>query len=158
MRAVANRAGVSPASAYHYFPSKSALVAAVYLDLLQRRVPHTDFHDSAAARVIATMRDMAVLSSHTPGLTAACGSALMADDPAVRPLAAQIGAEVYNRIRAALGPGWPPEVTSTLLMTFSGALMNAHFQNFGDVAEQIAQAVKLVLGEPDSARANANGL
>ncbi|WP_373194258.1 helix-turn-helix domain-containing protein, partial [Mycobacterium marinum] len=34
MRAVAARAGVSPASAYTYFPSKSALVAAVYLRLL----------------------------------------------------------------------------------------------------------------------------
>ena len=86
MRAVASRAGVSPASAYTYFPSKSALVAAVYLRFLQALPLHTDVNDSTKTRVSTTMRDMAIVVADEHELTTACGAALMADDPAVKPL------------------------------------------------------------------------
>src|SRR5262249_61640515 len=59
MRAVASRAGVSPASAYTYFPSKSALMAAVYLRFLRALPLHTDVNDTTKTRVSATMRGMA---------------------------------------------------------------------------------------------------
>ncbi len=146
MRAVATRAGVSPASAYTYFPSKSALVAAVYLRFLRELPLHTDVNDATTARVSATMRDMAVAVADEPNLTAACGAALMADDPAVKPLREQIGAEVSMRIGAALGPGWPRAVKSTLQMTFAGALMTARFVSFPEIAGQLDEAVNLILG------------
>ncbi|WP_231639421.1 TetR/AcrR family transcriptional regulator [Mycobacterium sp. Marseille-P9652] len=146
MRAVATRAGVSPASAYTYFPSKSALVAAVYLRFLRDLPMHTDVNDTARSRVSATMRDMAVVVADEPELTAACGAALMADDPAVKPIRDQIGEEVSRRIAAALGPGWPRAVRSTLQMTFAGALMTARFVTFPEIAGQLDEAVGLVLG------------
>lgn len=146
MRAVATRAGVSPASAYTYFPSKSALVAAVYLDFLRDLPLHTDVNDTTRVRVSATLRDMAVMVADEPELTAACGSALMADDPAVTPIREQIGEEVSRRIGAALGPGWPRAVKSTLQMTFAGALMTARFVSFPEIAGQLDDAVNLVLG------------
>jgi AcrR family transcriptional regulator len=146
MRAVAGRAGVSPASAYTYFPSKSALVAAVYLRFLQALPLHTDVNDTTKARVSATMRDMAVVVADEPELTAACGAALMADDPAVKPLRDQIAEEVSRRIGAALGPGWPRAVKSTLQMTFSGALMAARFLSYDEIAGQLDEAVNLILG------------
>jgi AcrR family transcriptional regulator len=146
MRAVATRAGVSPASAYTYFPSKSALVAAVYLRFLRDLPLHTDVNESTRARVSATLRDMAVVVADEPELTAACGAALMADDPAVTPLREQIGEEVARRIGAALGPGWPRAVKSTLQMTFAGALMTARFVSFPEIAGQLDEAVDLVLG------------
>ncbi|BBX58596.1 HTH-type transcriptional regulator BetI [Mycobacterium shottsii] len=146
MRAVAARAGVSPASAYTYFPSKSALVAAVYLRLLRDLPLHTDVNDTTKTRVSATMRDMAMVVADEPELTAACGTALMADDPAVQPLRAQIGEEVARRIGAALGPGWPRSVKSTLQMTFSGALMTARFLSYEEIAGQLDEAVNLILG------------
>jgi TetR/AcrR family transcriptional regulator, cholesterol catabolism regulator len=146
MRAVATRAGVSPASAYTYFPSKSALVAAVYLRFLRDLPLHTDVNDSTRSRVSATMRDMAVVVADEPELTAACGAALMADDPAVKPIRDQIGEEVSRRIGAALGPGWPRAVKSTLQMTFAGALMTARFVTFGEIAGQLDEAVGLILG------------
>ena len=71
MRAVATRAGVSAASAYTYFPSKSALVAAVYLRFLRDLPLHTDVNDTTKTRVTATMRDMAVVVADEPELTAA---------------------------------------------------------------------------------------
>ena len=150
MRAVATRAGVSPASAYTYFPSKSALVAAVYLRFLRALPLHTDVNDSTRARVSATLRDMAVVVADEPELTAACGAALMADDPAVTPIRDQIGEEVSRRIGAALGPGWPRSVKSTLQMTFAGALMTARFVSFPEIAGQLDAAVDLILGAPFS--------
>ena len=146
MRAVATRAGVSPASAYTYFPSKSALVAAVYLRFLRDLPLHTDVNVTTKTRVSATLRDMAVVVADEPELTAACGAALMADDPAVKPLREQIGEEVARRIGAALGPGWPRAVKSTLQMTFSGALMTARFVSFSEIAGQLDEAVNLILG------------
>jgi TetR/AcrR family transcriptional regulator, cholesterol catabolism regulator len=146
MRAVAARAGVSPASAYTYFPSKSALVAAVYLRFLRDLPVHTDVNDTTATRVSATLRDMAVAVADEPELSAACGTALMADDPAVQPLREQIGEEVSKRIAAALGPGWPRAVRSTLQMTFAGALMTARFVSYEEIAGQLDEAVNLILG------------
>jgi AcrR family transcriptional regulator len=145
MRAVATRAGVSPASAYTYFPSKSALVAAVYLRFLRDLPLHTDVNSPTRFRVSATLRDMALAVADEPELTVACGAALMADDPAVAPLREQIGEEVSRRIAAALGPGWPRAVKSTLQMMFSGALMTARFVNYDEIAGQLDEAVALVL-------------
>jgi AcrR family transcriptional regulator len=146
MRAVASRAGVSPASSYTYFPSKSALVAAVYLHFLRALPLHIDVNDTTKTRVSATMRDMAVVVADEPELTTACGAALMADDPAVKPLREQIGEEVSRRIGAALGPGWPRAVKSTLQMTFAGALMTARFVSYDEIAGQLDEAVNLILG------------
>jgi AcrR family transcriptional regulator len=146
MRGVAGRAGVSPASAYTYFPSKSALVAAVYLRFLRDLPLHTDVNHTTKTRVSATMRDMALVVADEPELTAACGTALMADDPAVTPLREQIADEVARRIGAALGPGWPRAVKSTLQMTFAGALMTARFLTYPEIAGQLDAAVNLILG------------
>ncbi len=145
MRAVATRAGVSPASAYTYFPSKSSLVAAVYLRLLRELPLHTD-NDTTKTRVSTTLRDMALVAADEPELATACGAALMADDPAVKPLREQIGEEVSRRIGAALGPGWPRAVKSTLQMTFAGALMTARFVSYQEIAGQLDEAVNLILG------------
>jgi TetR/AcrR family transcriptional regulator, cholesterol catabolism regulator len=145
MRAVATRAGVSPASAYTYFPSKSALVAAVYLRFLRDLPSHTDVNDTTQTRVSATLRDMALMVADEPELATACGAALMADDPAVKPLREQIGEEVARRIAAALGPGWPRAVKSALQMTFAGALMTARFVSYDEIAGQLDEAVGLIL-------------
>lgn len=150
MRAVAGRAGVSPASAYTYFPSKSALVAAVYLRFLTALPLHTDVNVTTKTRVSATLRDMAVAVADEPELSVACGTALMADDPAVQPLREQIGEEVARRIGAALGPGWPRTVKSTLQMMFAGALMTARFVRYEEIAGQLDAAVDLILAAPTS--------
>lgn len=149
MRAVAARAGVSPASAYTYFPSKSALIATIYLRLLQDAPVHTDVNQTTRTRVGTTMREMALVVADEPELTAACSAALMADDPAVTPIREQIGSEVITRIQASLGPGWPSSVSTTLLMTFAGALMTARFLSFDQIAGQLDDAVGLVLGATD---------
>jgi hypothetical protein len=86
---------------------------------------------------------IAIVVADEPELTTACGAALMADDPAVKPLREQIGEEVSRRIGAALGPGWPRAVKSTLQMTFAGALMTARFVSYQEIAGQLDEAVNL---------------
>lgn len=107
---------------------------------------HTDVNDATTTRVGATLRDMAMVVADEPELTTACGTALMADDRAVAPIRQQIGEEVSRRIGAALGPGWPRSVRSTLEMTFAGALMTARFVSYQEIAGQLDEAVHLILG------------
>lgn len=149
MRGVATRAGVSPASAYRYFPSKNALVASIYLDLLSDAPLHVDVNETTSTRVTATLHDMALVGADEPALTAACATALMADDDAVAPVRVQIAAEVSRRIRSALGPGWPDTVIATLHMTFAGALMGSRFLPYEQVATQLDNAVDLILKAAD---------
>ncbi len=89
---------------------------------------------------------MAVAVVDDPEPTTACGAALMADDPAVASLHEQIGAEVSRRIGAALGPGCPRAVKTTLQMTFAGAPMTARFVTCREIAGQLDEAVELILG------------
>lgn len=146
MRTVAARAGVSPASAYTYFPSKNALVAQLYLEVLKTVPVHVDVNDSPKTRVTATMRDLALAGADEPELTAACATAMLADEPAVETVRAEITAEVARRLRAALGPGWRPAVRSTLSLTFAGALMSARFLTYEQISAQLDAAVDLILG------------
>lgn len=122
-------------------------MAAVYLRFLRDLPLHTDVSDAIRTRVSTTLRDMAVVVADEPELTVACGAALMADDPAVTPLRDQIGEEVSMRIAAALGPGWPRAVKSTLQMTFAGPLMTARFVTYQEIAGQLDWGVELILGD-----------
>ena len=51
---------------------------------------------------------------------------------------------------AALGPGWPRTVKSTLQMMFAGALMTARFVRYEEIAGQLDEAVNLILAAPAS--------
>lgn len=145
MRAVAARAGVSPACAYRHFPSKDVLVARIYFELLKDAPMHVDVNQSTVERVTATMHDMALVGVDEPELTAACATALMADDSAMLDIRIEIGAEVRRRVKASLGPGWPEAVHSTLEMTFAGALMSSRFLPYDRVTEYLDTAVELIL-------------
>lgn len=146
MRAVAARAGVSAASAYKYFPSKSALVAAIYLGLLRAVPSQIQSDDTPKTRLNAMIRDMALVAADEPELLNAFAAAVMAEDPAVGPIREEIAEEVAKRISIALGPGWSRAVKSTLLLTFSGALMAARFVPYDLVIRQLGDSVELILG------------
>nr|WP_234835034.1 TetR/AcrR family transcriptional regulator [Mycolicibacterium stellerae] len=151
VRGVASRAGVSPASAYKYFPSKSALVADAYLRQLQDVPMFTDVNQSARERVSATLREMAFVVADHPEMAAACANALISDDPGVEPARMKIAAEVGQRISAALGPGWPREVVTIIQMTFNGALITAKggYLSYPQIAEHLDEAVRLILRAPN---------
>jgi AcrR family transcriptional regulator len=150
VRGVASRAGVSPASAYKYFPSKGALVADAYLRMLQDVPMFIDVNQSAYERVSATLREMAFVGADHPEIAAACANALISDDPGVEPARVKIATEVGQRISAALGPGWPREVVTIIQMTFNGGLITAKggHLSYPQIAEHFDEAVRLILGAP----------
>ena len=146
IRSVATRAGVSPANAYKYFSSKNALVAAIYLDLLQDVPLRTDVNETTKQRVVATMNDIAMAVADKPELAIACAAALVVEDLSVKPYRVLIAQEVFRRIRAALGPGWTVSTSNTLLFTLFGALLAARFDDFESTTAYLADAVELILG------------
>ncbi|MCV7423800.1 TetR/AcrR family transcriptional regulator [Mycobacterium yunnanensis] len=148
IRAVADRAGVSPANAYKYFSSKNALVAAIYLGLLQDLPLRTDVNVPTALRVVATMEDMLLVAAHKPELATACAASLIVSEPVVEPIRKAIAEEVSRRITSALGPGWPAHMTTSLGLIFNGALIGARFESFEKVWQGLEDAVHAILGEP----------
>lgn len=125
VRGVAARAQVAPATAYTYFSSKNHLVAEVYLDLV-RQVPFfTDVNDTRIERVQQALHSLALVVADEPEVAAACTTALLSTDAAVRPVRERIGAEIHKRIKSALGPGADARTVSALEMSYFGALVHA---------------------------------
>ena len=130
---------MSPTTAYTYFSSsKDALIAEVYLRLLQGAAVHVDVNDAAETRVKAQPRDLLLLVADRPHLADACTTAVMADDSAVDDVRARIAGEIGRRIASSLGPGYRPEVAETLHLLFSGATVHARSNpgGYGTVADQ----------------------
>ena len=148
MRAVAARAGVAPATAYTYFSSKNALVAEVYLRLVRNVPLFTDVNQTTQQRVTAQLRELGLLVADEPELAAAATTALMGDEPEVRPVRDKIGLEVRRRIASALGPGAWPEVLTTLEMIFYGALVQAGTKSltYYQMADRLDSVIGLIMG------------
>jgi AcrR family transcriptional regulator len=151
MRAVAAKAGVAPATAYTYFSSKNALVAEVYLRLVQAVPLFTDVNQSTQQRVTAQLRELALVVADEPELAAAATTALMGDEPDVRQVRDKIGMEVRRRIASALGPGAWPEVLTTLEMIFYGALVQAGTKalTYYQIADRLDSVIALIMGGAD---------
>ncbi len=147
VRAVAARAKVAPATAYTYFSSKNHLIAEVYLDLV-RRVPYfTDVNESRLTRVQQALRHLALVVADEPEVAAACTTALLSNDAAVRRVRDRIGMEIHRRIKSALGPDADPRTLSALEMTYFGALVHAGSGAFTyrQIADRLTYVVGLIL-------------
>ena len=149
VRAVAARAKVAPATAYTYFSSKNHLIAEVYLDLV-RQVPYfTDVNESRLTRVQQALRHLALVVADEPEVAAACTTALLSNDAAVRRVRDRIGMEIHRRIKSALGPDADPRTLSALEMTYFGALVHAGSGAFSyrQIADRLTYVVGLILGD-----------
>lgn len=152
VRAVAARANVAPATAYTYFSSKNHLVAEVYLDLIRRVDYFTDVNDSRMDRVRQSLRSLALVVADEPEVAAACTTALLSDDAAVRPVRDRIGAEIHKRIKSALGPDADARTVSALEMSYFGALVQAGSGAFSyrQIADRLGYVAGLILQSGDS--------
>ncbi len=161
VRAVAARANVAPATAYTYFSSKNHLIAEVYLDLV-RQVPFfTDVNDTRLSRVQQVLRSLALVVADEPEVAAACTTALLSNDNAVRPVRDRIGAEIHKRIKSALGPSalgpsalgpqGDARTVAALEMSYFGALVHAGSGAFTyrQIADRLGYVVGLILGGDD---------
>jgi len=125
VRAIAARAEVSPATAYNYFKSKNGLIAEVYLRLVRTVPLFVDVNQTTHERVSKEIHALAMLGAYEPEVAAATTTALMGDEEELKPLREQIGTEVRRRLTAALGPGAPINVLSTVEYVFYGAMVRA---------------------------------
>ncbi len=145
IRTVAQRAGVSPATAYTYFASKNHLYAELFLRAIRQR-PEVELAGSGLDRVRATTRDMAVFLADQPELAAAVRIALLGTDADVERLRVDIGVEFLRRFGAALGPGHDPVLLEALVLAFSGALLQAGmglltYAEMGDRLDHVMAAI-----------------
>lgn len=150
VRNVARRAGVAPATAYTYFASKDHLVAEVFWRRLQERpLGPIDGRRRAAARVSAAIADVADVIASEPELAAACTTAMLATDPDVTRVRAEIGVELAERLQASLGEVSDPVVVDALSLALSGAMLQAGMGYFpyAELADRMAAVAELVLGD-----------
>ncbi len=149
VRNVARRAGVAPATAYTYFASKDHLVAEVFWRRLQdQAAPAPDGRRTPATRVAAAIEEMAHVVTDEPDLAAACTTALLAGDPDVARLREQIGVEMAERLRVALGDDGDAAVLDALSLALSGAMLQAGMGYFphAELSSRMASVADLLLG------------
>ncbi len=125
MQVIGNRAGISNGELRAHFRSKDAIVAEIYLDRLRAVPLEIDVEDNAQERISAQFEQLMMLLAGEPGLSAACSSALVSDEPSVRSVQQRIHAELRRRVRAAMRSGAWPEVTETLEFGLIGSLVHA---------------------------------
>ncbi|MGR6917631.1 TetR/AcrR family transcriptional regulator [[Actinomadura] parvosata] len=155
VRNVARRAGVAPATAYTYFTSRNHLVTEVFWRRLRALPPVTASSGQPGERVVAVLREIALLVSDEPELAAACTSALLGTDPDVRELRLRIGRTIHRRLLAALRPDagsgarpTPEEarVLNALEFAYAGALLHAGmgYSSYAEMADRLAEVAELL--------------
>jgi AcrR family transcriptional regulator len=147
VRAIAARAEVSPATAYNYFKSKNGLIAEVYLRLVRTVPLFVDVNQTTHERVTQEIHALAMLGAEEPEVAAATTTALMGDEEELKPVREQIGIEVRRRLTAALGPGAPINVLSTVEYVFYGAMVRAGTgsMSYDAVGRHLDGVIELIL-------------
>lgn len=152
VRNVARRAGVAPATAYTYFTSKNHLITEVFWRRLSALPPIQPSSEAPRERVIAVLREIALLVSDEPRLAAACTSALLGTDPDVQELRLRIGKTIRRRLRTALNPDATPSasdarILNALEFAYAGALVHAGmgYSSYAEMADRLAEVAELLL-------------
>jgi AcrR family transcriptional regulator len=149
IRMVAQRAGVSSATAYTYLESKNRLYAELFWRFLVEDEQAPEGAD-AVARVRSVTRNLANRLAEAPELAAAVTPALLGPDPEVDELRLRIGADFVRRFRDALGdPDNPadPAVLEALALAFSGALLQAGMglMTYAEMADRLDSVVAVIM-------------
>ncbi|MVU79553.1 TetR family transcriptional regulator [Nocardia sp. ET3-3] len=147
VRMVAAQAGVGTATAYTYFSSKEHLVAEMFWRRLAATEAPGDGEPDSTKRVLAVLRQIAMLVADEPTLAGAVTSALLGTDPDVAHLRLRIGSEIRTRLIDALGADNDLELVETLEMIYAGALVRAGmgYASYAEVAERMEKAALQVL-------------
>lgn len=147
VRTVASRAGVSPATAYTYFASRNHLFAELFLRALLTDPGPVPDAPSVVERLRSVTRHMAAVLAGSPELAAAATLALLGSDPEVERLRIVIGTEFVTRFRAAIGEPADPRVLETLVLAFSGALLQAGMglMTYTEMGERLDDVVAVVM-------------
>jgi AcrR family transcriptional regulator len=146
IRTVAGRAEVTHTTAYTYFSSKEHLICEAFWRLLDG-IPRSSEGApgrTADRRVIDALAAPARSLAQRPALARAALAAMVATDPDVAAVRDQVGADLTERLQRALGDGADRRLPETLLLAFSGAMLQAGmgYFDFDGVVDRIATVVR----------------
>jgi AcrR family transcriptional regulator len=154
IRSVAQRANVSPATAYTYLASKNHLFAELFWrHLASDDVAGAPGERAPVARVQEAVRALTARIVEEPELAAAVTPALLGSSPDVDRLRLKIGGEFLRRFETALrDPKHPDEpadagVLEALMLMFSGGLLQAGMglMTYDEIAERLVSAVDVIM-------------
>ncbi|MBF6097339.1 TetR family transcriptional regulator [Nocardia cyriacigeorgica] len=148
IRMVAAAAGVGTATAYTYFSSKEHLVAEIFWRRLAASPSPVSDDPDPKVRVVAELRNIAMLVADEQQVSGAVTSALLGRDPDVAHLRGRIGSEIRKRIVRALGPDADDDVVESLELLYAGALVRAGmgYGSYSEIADRIEKSALLILG------------
>jgi AcrR family transcriptional regulator len=144
IRDVARRAGVAAATAYTYFASKDHLLAEIFWRRLGALPPVDSSTGAPRKRVIAVLRELALLVSAEPELAAGCTAALFGSEPDVRQLRLYIGLKIHERIESVAGA--TPQA-QLLELAYFGAMVEAGlgYTTYEHMADRLTAAAELIM-------------
>ena len=154
IRMVAQRAGVSPATAYTYFASKDHLFSELFWRLFSAPPGLSLTARTPQARAHQVVTYLAGVIAGAPALASAVNKSMLANDPEVERLRLAVGGLWLGYFRDAIGED--EDVLQTLGFAFSGALLQAGMGLFAyaDLAEVLGKVVDVVIGEPADAKSS----
>ncbi len=151
MRAVGVRAGVSHATVYTYFSSRDHLFAELFWRVIEKDGAIELTASTPVLRMQELVRHLAQVVAGFPELTAAVNKSLLAGDPEVHRVRADIGLWCAGRFREAIGSEAriAPQIIMTLSFALSGALMQAAMGVFRytDLGDHLSEAVAVIMGD-----------
>jgi len=97
-------------------------------------------------RVVAVLRELALLVSAEPELAAGCTAAMFGSEPDVRQLRLYIGMKIHQRIETAAGAD--TRAAQFLELAYFGAMVEAGlgYTTYEHVADRLAEAAQLIMG------------
>lgn len=125
LQLVAERAGVTRATAYTYFASKDHLVAEVFRRRMEAmQIPVPDSPD-VADRVVAALRHIALIVADEPALAQAIAGVFNSADPEIEAIRIELYRYVHQLIVDVVGDDGDSDTTALLEIVWIGAMMRA---------------------------------
>jgi AcrR family transcriptional regulator len=147
IRMVADRAGVSAATAYTYVASKDHLFAELFWRRLEDQ-PYPPLHGRGRVkRLQEATRQFADMIAGSPALASAVTKSLLGQDPEVARLRLEIGRIFVRRFGEALGEDVDPALLATIAYAFNGALLQAGMglMSYDDLADELESVATVVM-------------
>jgi len=147
IRTVAMRAGVSAATAYTYFSSRNHLFAELFVRHVLEEDRPGPVGDDPLERVRSVTRHIAARLAAAPEVAAGATMALLTNDLDVQRLRLKTGGEFYAAFEEAIGGEPDPRLVETLVLAFSGALLQAGMglMTYTEMGERLEGAVAVIL-------------
>jgi AcrR family transcriptional regulator len=147
IRMVADRAGVSTATAYTYVASKDHLFAELFWRWLDEQ-PYPPLRGRGRLkRLQEATRQLADMIADRPALASAVTKSLLGQDPEVARLRLEIGQIFLRRFRDALGADVEPDLLTTVAYAFNGALLQAGMglTSYDDLGNELESVAKVIM-------------